>query len=258
MRKTQNSFTIYIYKNKAPDLHIDSLEVAGGRSSQELVRISKDGSIPVYGNKSSVEYLLRYDNNRVPEYVKNRLTGEAVISDMQKAKDLEKKKEEDRWVMFVKNYFAAVRELPGFHNLNDRLGFETYPLINPASACPIIEVTVNTYINTIPVLFELTIRFMNQKNIVLSHLLISNHYLFDSEHLRLLQDLHKFNITDFPIIVSAINDGNNSTIRTEIIYYKQPNKLKNTATKDEIKKYISDYLTEIREYLENIEIEEEI
>lgn len=109
-----------IYKNKYPDINWNRLEVSGGRGGNDLIRINKEGSIPVYGTKSNVEYLLRYEDNKVPEYVKARLKGEISVAQNVLDKEAKQKELADKAVILRKNLGEVIKGLPGLISVEDK------------------------------------------------------------------------------------------------------------------------------------------
>lgn len=239
-----------IYKNKETNLKIESLEIANGRGGNDLVRISKDGSIPVYGTKSSVEYLLKYEDNKVPEYVKNRLYGEVSISDEQKVKDLKKKKQEDNWSIFIKNYFDALKELP-LKKVEDKFNIENNPLAH-IRFNPIIDIWANKDIegNPINIYFKFTVN--NKKSIVCDFIKIENNYIFDKDLITVFSKTSSLDVfldckDDNPARLIIYLNNNNC----DIINYKKLT-LSPTLSKDEIKKSINNYIEKLFDFIKNL------
>lgn len=242
-----------IYKDKAPDLKIDQLSVGKGRGGIELVRISKDGSIPVYGLKSSVEYLLNYPDSKVPEYVKKRLDGNVLISDEQKAKDAKKQKAKDKQKVFIDNYFSALHELTGIAKIIDDSKVETNPDFTLSSRKnPIIAAIFNAVLSNGPAQIYVEMTFNLRKGVSIERIAISNDYLFDY------------------LVINAFNSMESGyslpvriTVDTEppinrILYYKKCDNITPDLSKDEIKNILTNYIKDLIKCLNELSEEDVI
>lgn len=233
-----------IYKDKAPDLNINQLEVGEGRGGIELVRISKDGSIPVYGLKSSVEYLLNYDDNKVPEYVKKRLDGDVLISDEQKAKDAKKQKAKDKQKVFIDNYFSALRELRGISEIIDMAHVETDPNFPVGrNKKPIITAIFRAVLSNGMAQIRVDMEFNSKKGISITLIAISNDYLFDQSVINALYGVNP----DYSLPVRVTVDNNPPINR--IIYFKKCDDITLDLTKDKIKNILNRYILDLMKYL---------
>lgn len=229
-----------IYKDKAPDLKIDQLSVGKGRGGIELVRISKDGSIPVYGLKSSVEYLLNYPDNKVPEYVKKRLDGNVLISDEQKAKDAKEQKAKDKQKVFIDNYFSALRELTGIAKIIDDSKVETNPdfTLGPHKNL-IIAAIFNAVLSNGPAQIYVEMTFNLRKGVSIERIAISNDYLFDNSVIKV------FNSMEIGYSLPVRIAVDHEPLISKILYYKKCDNITPDLSKDEIKNILTNYIKDL-------------
>ena len=96
------------YKNyKLPELI-----VAHGRGGTELVRIDNDKiGIPIYTAKNSVEYLSTFPDTKVPQYIRDRLTGEVEVSNDQKDKENRERINTEKNENFNETIIKAVKTI---------------------------------------------------------------------------------------------------------------------------------------------------
>lgn len=244
-----------IYKDKAPDLKIDQLSVGKGRGGIELVRISKDGSIPVYGLKSSVEYLLNYPDNKVPEYVKKRLDGNVLISDEQKAKDAKKQKAKDKQKVFIDNYFSALRELTGIAKIIDEPKVETDPdfilSLGPRKN-PLITAIFNAVLSNGLAQIYVDMMFNLKKGVSIARIVISNDYLFDNSVINVFNSMN--NDYSLPVRITVDNEPPIN----RILYYKKCDNITSDLNKDEIKNILNNYIKDLIKCLNDLSDEEVI
>lgn len=242
-----------IYKDKAPDLKIDQLSVGKGRGGIELVRISKDGSIPVYGLKSSVEYLLNYPDNKVPEYVKKRLDGNVLISDEQKAKDAKKQKAKDKQKVFIDNYFSALRELTGIAKIIDECKVETDPdfPFGPRKN-PIIAAIFNAVLSNGLAQIYVDMTFNPRKGVSIERIAISNDYLFDNSVINVFNSMN--NDYSLPVRITVDNEPPIN----RILYYKKCDNITPNLSKDEIKNILNNYIKDLIKCLNELSEEDVI
>lgn len=242
-----------IYKDKAPDLKIDQLSVGKGRGGIELVRISKDGSIPVYGSKSSVEYLLNYDDNKVPEYVKKRLDGDVLISDEQKAKDAKKQKAKDKQKVFIDNYFSALHELTGIAKIIDECKVETDPdfSFGPRKN-PVITAIFNAVLSNGLAQILVNMIFNPRKGISIELIAVSNDYLFDQSVINVFNSMN--NDYSLPVRITVDNEPPIN----RILYYKNCDNITPDLSKDEIKNILNNYIKDLIKCLNELSEEEVI
>ena len=75
-------------KKASKNYQLPKLIVAHGRGGEDLVRVDNDKiGIPIYVAKSSIEWLSKLEDTKVPQYIRDRLTGEIEISNDQKEKE---------------------------------------------------------------------------------------------------------------------------------------------------------------------------
>lgn len=242
-----------IYKDKAPDLKIDQLSVGKGRGGIELVRISKDGSIPVYGLKSSVEYLLNYPDSKVPEYVKKRLDGNVLISDEQKAKDAKKQKAKDKQKVFIDNYFSALHELTGIAKIIDDSKVETDPdfTLSPRKN-PIIAAIFNAVLSNGPAQIYVEMTFNLRKGVSIERIAISNDYLFDNSVINVFNSMESG--YSLPVRITVDNEPPIN----KILYYKKCDNITPDLSKDEIKNILTNYIKDLIKCLNELSEEDVI
>lgn len=242
-----------IYKDKAPDLKIDQLSVGKGRGGIELVRISKDGSIPVYGLKSSVEYLLNYPDNKVPEYVKKRLDGNVLISDEQKAKDAKKQKAKDKQKVFIDNYFSALHELTGIAKIIDDSKLETDPdfSFGPRKN-PVIAAIFNAVLSNGPAQIYVEMTFNLRKGVSIERIAISNDYLFDNSVINVFNSMESG--YSLPVRITVDNEPPIN----RILYYKKCDNITPNLSKDEIKNILNNYIKDLIKCLNELSEEDVI
>ena len=242
-----------IYKDKAPDLKIDQLSVGKGRGGIELVRISKDGSIPVYGLKSSVEYLLNYPDNKVPEYVKKRLDGNVLISDEQKAKDAKKQKAKDKQKVFIDNYFSALHELTGIAKIIDECKLETDPDVSfGPRKNPIIAAIFNAVLSNGPAQIYVEMTFNLRKGVSIERIAISNDYLFDNSVINVFNSMESG--YSLPVRITVDNEPPIN----RILYYKKCDNITPNLSKDEIKNILNNYIKDLIKCLNELSEEDVI
>ena len=240
-----------IYKDKAPDLKIDQLSVGKGRGGIELVRISKDGSIPVYGLKSSVEYLLNYPDNKVPEYVKKRLDGNVLISDEQKAKDAKKQKAKDKQKVFIDNYFSALHELTGIAKIIDECKLETDPDVSfGPRKNPIIAAIFNAVLSNGPAQIYIEMTFNLRKGVSIERIAISNDYLFDNSVINVFNSMESG--YSLPVRITVDNEPPIN----RILYYKKCDNITPNLSKDEIKNILNNYIKDLIKCLNELSEED--
>ena len=240
-----------IYKDKAPDLKIDQLSVGKGRGGIELVRISKDGSIPVYGLKSSVEYLLNYPDNKVPEYVKKRLDGNVLISDEQKAKDAKKQKAKDKQKVFIDNYFSALHELTGIAKIIDECKLETDPDVSfGPRKNPIIAAIFNAVLSNGPAQIYVEMTFNLRKGVSIERIAISNDYLFDNSVINVFNSMESG--YSLPVRITVDNEPPIN----RILYYKKCDNITPNLSKDEIKNILNNYIKDLIKCLNELSEED--
>ena len=240
-----------IYKDKAPDLKIDQLSVGKGRGGIELVRISKDGSIPVYGLKSSVEYLLNYPDNKVPEYVKKRLDGNVLISDEQKAKDAKKQKAKDKQKVFIDNYFSALHELTGIAKIIDECKLETDPDVSfGPRKNPIIAAIFNAVLSNGPAQIYVEMTFNLRKGVSIERIAISNDYLFDNSVINVFNSMESG--YSLPVRITVDNEPPIN----RILYYKKCDNITSNLSKDEIKNILNNYIKDLIKCLNELSEED--
>ena len=242
-----------IYKDKAPDLKIDQLSVGKGRGGIELVRISKDGSIPVYGLKSSVEYLLNYPDNKVPEYVKKRLDGNVLISVEQKAKDAKKQKAKDKQKVFIDNYFSALYELTGIAKIIDECKLETDPDVSfGPRKNPIIAAIFNAVLSNGPAQIYVEMTFNLRKGVSIERIAISNDYLFDNSVINVFNSMESG--YSLPVRITVDNEPPIN----RILYYKKCDNITPNLSKDEIKNILNNYIKDLIKCLNELSEEDVI
>lgn len=89
---------------------LPELVVAHGRGGDELVRVDNDKiGVPIYVAKDIVEWLSNVQDTKVPQYIRDRLTGEVQISKDQKEKEERERIDKERKQKFIETIIKAIK-----------------------------------------------------------------------------------------------------------------------------------------------------
>ena len=92
-KEDAESFLTFLKRNYVSDIDWNGYIIAGGRCDEDMVRITSDEfGIPVYVYKRSIEYLLKFKDSdlKIPSYVVDRLSDQAIVSKEQQDKEFKK------------------------------------------------------------------------------------------------------------------------------------------------------------------------
>lgn len=99
-------------KKASKNYQLPKLIVAHGRGGEDLVRVDNDKiGIPIYIAKGSIEWLSKLEDTKVPQYIRDRLTGEVEVSDDQKHKEEKERIDKEQKQNFNDTIIKAVRAI---------------------------------------------------------------------------------------------------------------------------------------------------
>ena len=100
-----------------------TLIVAHGRGGEDLVRVDNDKiGIPIYLTKSSIEWLSKLKDTKVPQYIRDRLVGDVELSDDQKHKEEKERIDKERKQNFNDTIVKAINVIDPNLGLYDKYG----------------------------------------------------------------------------------------------------------------------------------------